>query len=529
MANQSLTLTAPVAAGGTVTVPAALNNGDTLTAVVHVPTAPWVFGAKENGAFTLPAGSHVVRYGAGATYVTRVMSGAVACNNATFGDPDVGVVKHCDYDPGLAPSPPLSAPVAALGAVMSGLTATCSDKSTGGTPTSWTWAFGDGNGSTQQNPTHIYAAAGTYTITLTVTNSAGSSSATLSVVASAPIVLPWPGLQAAHDAAPAGKTIIIPVGTHTETGPGRFVSTKTGLVWQAAGPGVIFDMSKIVCGQQQAAFELKGPLSTMQGFRLFGGLASRRVGNVVGYCLSGDSQKVIDIESDHFGEMGGSVQQSGTNYLILRGKIHDNNLDLASFAGAQGGNVPPFDPGWEAGGIKIWWTNGIVDGLEGWNNYGPGVWPDTNNHDTIIRNVRYHDSPYTAIMWEVSHNVQILNNVVWECCWNDGYSGGARDFWSTGILVSSAGPAIVRGNLVAWCPAGVIFVSQKRADYVPMTGDDADGNKFAISTGSGHYVRVSYNSGAGDPPISPIITPNAAATSADLIAAGVPTAPQAGH
>ena len=38
-----------------------------------------------------------VRYGAGSRWVERVANGQIGCDNRTFGDPLVGVVKACDY------------------------------------------------------------------------------------------------------------------------------------------------------------------------------------------------------------------------------------------------------------------------------------------------------------------------------------------------------------------------------------------------------------------------------------------------
>lgn len=58
----------------------------------------WTFCAKENGTcfFT---GTRVVRYGAGSTYVTKIVKRSVKCTNNVFGDPLRGTVKHCDYGP----------------------------------------------------------------------------------------------------------------------------------------------------------------------------------------------------------------------------------------------------------------------------------------------------------------------------------------------------------------------------------------------------------------------------------------------
>jgi alpha-L-rhamnosidase len=50
--------------------------------------------AAENGlcAFT---GTATVAYGAGSSFTQRSLSGGTPCDNAVFGDPDVGVVKAC--------------------------------------------------------------------------------------------------------------------------------------------------------------------------------------------------------------------------------------------------------------------------------------------------------------------------------------------------------------------------------------------------------------------------------------------------
>jgi hypothetical protein len=104
MTSQQITLRAPVPAGGTITVPAALLDGESLTAVVHVPApvpvpvvppANAVKVAAEGGSFTLLAAT-TVWYGAGAKFVAKQMpTGKVACTNTVFGDPNVGTVKAC--------------------------------------------------------------------------------------------------------------------------------------------------------------------------------------------------------------------------------------------------------------------------------------------------------------------------------------------------------------------------------------------------------------------------------------------------
>ena len=73
----------------------------------------------------------------------------------------------------------LRSPIAAFSASPTSGKATLkvkfTDKSTGGTPTSWTWNFGDGKSSIIKNPEHKYSKAGKYTVSLTVKNSAGTN------------------------------------------------------------------------------------------------------------------------------------------------------------------------------------------------------------------------------------------------------------------------------------------------------------------------------------------------------------------
>jgi beta propeller repeat protein len=78
----------------------------------------------------------------------------------------------------------LRAPVAAFSAnVTSGtvpLSVLFTDKSTGGSISSWAWSFGDGTSSVEQNPVHVYSKTGKYTVKLTAKNAAGNNAVTKS-------------------------------------------------------------------------------------------------------------------------------------------------------------------------------------------------------------------------------------------------------------------------------------------------------------------------------------------------------------
>lgn len=69
------------------------------------PIETWTTCARENEICSF-TGTRRVRYGAGATWVTRdiaASNGGVRCSNAVFGDPAFGVAKQCQLLNGAAP------------------------------------------------------------------------------------------------------------------------------------------------------------------------------------------------------------------------------------------------------------------------------------------------------------------------------------------------------------------------------------------------------------------------------------------
>lgn len=84
----------------------------------------------------------------------------------------------------ILPCNPCTPPIAAFGFVVSGMSATFQNLSTGAT--SYAWSLGDGLFSNQVNPAHNYSLPGTYTVILTATNSCGTSTSTATVTIQAP-------------------------------------------------------------------------------------------------------------------------------------------------------------------------------------------------------------------------------------------------------------------------------------------------------------------------------------------------------
>ena len=66
----------------------------------------WTQCANEGGTCSF-SGTHEVRYGSGTSFVSKTVTGSVACTNAVFGDPTPNVAKTCSYagDSAAAPAP----------------------------------------------------------------------------------------------------------------------------------------------------------------------------------------------------------------------------------------------------------------------------------------------------------------------------------------------------------------------------------------------------------------------------------------
>jgi hypothetical protein len=102
--GQALQFTAPMEAGTyNIRYFAASNTqnrlavSQNLTVTVAPPPVTWTRCASENGVCSF-TGTRKVRYGANGSYITKVVSGSIACTSQAFGgDPARNVVKACDY------------------------------------------------------------------------------------------------------------------------------------------------------------------------------------------------------------------------------------------------------------------------------------------------------------------------------------------------------------------------------------------------------------------------------------------------
>jgi hypothetical protein len=133
---------------------------------------------------------------------------------------------------------------------------------------------------------------------------------------------------------------------------------------------------------------------------------------------SGWDVNVVESTLNH----GGGISL-GARSQILNSYIHHNGQIGIKFSYAANclasnneiswNNTLGFDPEWEAGGSKFWsTTNLVVSANYVHDNYGKGLWTDTNNVDTLYDGNSVVNNQGVGIQHEVSYSVIIRNNTV---------------------------------------------------------------------------------------------------------------------
>ncbi len=114
------------------------------------------------------------------------------------------------------------------------------------------------------------------------------------------------------------------------------------------------------------------------------------------------------------------------------------------------------DPDGVAAGLKVFWSlNGTIDYNYIHDNYGAGLWPDTNNSGLDMSYNYISDNFSSAIVYEASFNANITHNAIIDNGWNpkgpsewagwpEGYqssNGGGPDFVDGAIYINNSGGA----------------------------------------------------------------------------------------
>jgi parallel beta-helix repeat protein len=100
----------------------------------------------------------------------------------------------------------------------------------------------------------------------------------------------------------------------------------------------------------------------------------------------------------------------------------------------------------DQGGFKLWETNGVtIEDNYIHNNWGPGIWADTDNANTTYRDNTITDNDGEAIIEEISYNFSIRNNYLADNAWAVGLDNPR--FPNPAIYVSESGSSAAVGGI----------------------------------------------------------------------------------
>ncbi|GEP11605.1 hypothetical protein MGN01_34500 [Methylobacterium gnaphalii] len=182
----------------------------------------------------------------------------------------------------------------------------------------------------------------------------------------------------------------------------------------------------------------------------------------------------------------------GTNGIVRDNIIHHNGQLGAAAHGHQirfennrifENNTAGFDPGWEAGGIKITEAQFVtVRGNHVYRNDGPGIWCDINCRDAVIEDNIVEANQGAGIFYEISFSAVVRRNKV--------RFNGANDapwYWDADIQIAGSQGVEVTDNVIDVRPGGhaIMLIDQGRAKLggglYRTTGNRVHGNRIVFS------------------------------------------------
>jgi hypothetical protein len=178
------------------------------------------------------------------------------------------------------------------------------------------------------------------------------------------------------------------------------------------------------------------------------------------------------------GEMG--MAGTGTNITVENNEIAYNN-----YAG--------FLRYWEAGGAKF---SGCRDVTFRYNychhNAGPGFWTDIDCQYVLCDSNRSTANTEAGVFAELSSNITISNNDIW----NDAYNpDGSGPWWGAGILMFDTSDSSVYFNKVSYCMNGIVGILANRGSAPngqPYTfkNVNVNGNTIYQATGTATGITI---------------------------------------
>ena len=148
----------------------------------------------------------------------------------------------------------------------------------------------------------------------------------------------------------------------------------------------------------------------------------------------GTGSRVHNCDVHHNGQIG--IEGDGKDIRIEDNRIWSNN-------------IYGFDPAWEAGGVKIAESDGVLfRGNHVHDNHGAGLWCDIDCRNVVYEGNLVEHNQHIGIFHEISFNAVIRNNVV-----RHNGSGNRSWFWGADHhprCVSGRGSDRQQGDRRCW-------------------------------------------------------------------------------
>jgi Right handed beta helix region len=125
-------------------------------------------------------------------------------------------------------------------------------------------------------------------------------------------------------------------------------------------------------------------------------------------------------------------------------------------------NIYGFDPGWEAGGVKIAESDGVTfRGNHVYDNKGIGLWCDGDCRNVVYEENLVENNQWNGIFHEISFKAVVRNNVL-----RHNHRGDRGWFWDAEIVLAASQDVEVSGNTLVIAPGrcGIMLIDQGRRD-----------------------------------------------------------------
>jgi hypothetical protein len=175
----------------------------------------------------------------------------------------------------------------------------------------------------------------------------------------------------------------------------------------------------------------------------------------------GSGSRVHDCDVHHNGQLG--IGGNGNDIRIEGNRIWSNNMY-------------GFDPGWEAGGVKIAESDGVAFRQNHvYDNNGPGLWCDGECRNVVYEDNLVENNQHAGIFHEISFNAVIRKNVLRH------NSRGRGWFWDADILIAASQDVKVIENSVTVGPetCGIMLIDQGRRSEKGATYKTRNNTVFA--------------------------------------------------